>query len=187
MEFVFQRVCGNSHHFGGKFVVCSGDFRQLPHPSGTFLFHSDTVLTCSTFYHLKSQLRIINITGQRLLDLIAQNPSSEIIQNEVLTIIEKNCNFFRSWSDVPMYSLRVISTRFAEREAIDERIDAVRSSDNVLNTTFFAVSEMTPSGTQNWVPANVTASLFLNRVCTEPQQPFVLEGAVSHSTRNLPA
>ena len=187
MDSVLQCVFGNSLPFGGKFLVCSGDFRQLPPPSGTLLLRSNTVLTCFTFYHLKTYVRMINIAGQRLLDLIAQYPSTESIRNEVLTIIEQNCNFVRSWCEVIMYCLRVFSIRLAEREAIDERIEAVRSSGNVSNTTFLAVDEMTSSGTQNWVPANVTASLFLNRVCTEPQQLFVHESAVLRLTRNLPA
>ena len=186
VDSVFQVVCDNNMPFGGKLLICSGDFLQLPPPSGTILLRSNTVLTCFCFHYLKFFVRTTNAAGQRLLTLLSEYPSNEFIHREILDLIDRHCTFVPSWHSVPSESLRVFATRLAEQEAITERIDSIEKLANTRSCHFTALDEMTSCGTQNWIKATSSISGFLNRVCPEPEFLFVHEGAVLRLTCNLP-
>ena len=58
MDNVLQAVSENNLPFGGKIVISTGDFRQLPPPTGTFLLLSDSVLANFELQYLKHYVRM---------------------------------------------------------------------------------------------------------------------------------
>ena len=185
VDSVLQYVCDTNLPFGGKLLICSGDFLQLPPPSGTILLRSNTVLTCFCFHYLESFVRLSKAAGQRLLKLISMYPSSEVIHKEIVDLIERNCNFVSSWKLVPNEPLRVFATRLAEQEAIKDRIDIIVNQGTIRSNHFTSFDEMSSTGTQNWMKSTGGVTVFLNRVCAEPESLFVHEGAVLRLTCNL--
>ena len=185
VDCVLQFICNRSVPFGGKMVICSGDFLQLPPPSGTFLLLSNSVLTNFTFHHLKEFVRMGNIEGQRLLTLFAHFPLVQADEDSIIEIMRNNCRFVNCWADVPNEMLRVFATRIAEKEAIDQRISIVEQ-DIIRFCYFEAYDEMSNSGSQNWVRCNSRVSRFLNTVCLEPSKLFIYKLCCLRFTSNLP-
>ena len=187
MDNVLQAVSENNLPFGGKIVICTGDFRQLPPPTGTFLLLSNSVLANFEVRYLKHYVRMQNQQGKRLLDLLSEYPVTEACIKECCEIIDKFCIFVSTWTEVPLDILRVFSTRVAEKEAVEERISFVTTHQNIQSVSFHCKDEMSNTGTQNWVTATAPVSKFLNRSCLEPESLFIHVGCVLRLTCNLPS
>ena len=175
-DHVLQVVTSNYVLFGGKLVVATGDFFQLPPPSGSYLMSSSFPLTTFTFYHLENFVRMRNRNGQELLSLLSATPKTDASAERFWKIIEKDCNFVQSWNDVPNDRIRIFPTRQAERKATESKIAEVKSS----GTKFYesaSIDEKCVSSTDNWTEASVTACKFLNKKCLEPQSLFLYPGA----------
>ena len=183
---VLQVVTSNYVPFGGKLVVATGDFFQLPPPSGSYLMSSSFPLTTFTFYHLENFVRMRNKNGQELLSLLSATPKTDASAERIWKIIEKDCNFVQSWNDVPNDRIRIFATRQAERKATESKIAEVKSS----GTKFYesaSIDEMCVSSTDNWTEASVTACKFLKKKCLEPQSLFLYPGAILRLTVNKPS
>ena len=187
MDKLLQAVSENNVAFGGKIVICTGDFRQLPPPTGRFLLLSNSVLANFEVRYLKHYVRMQNQQGKRLLDLLSEYPVTEACIKECCEIIDKFCNFVSTWSEVPLDILRVFSTRNAEKEAVEERISFVTTHQNIQSVSFQCKDEMSNTGTQNWVTASAPVTKFLNRSCLEPESLFIHVGCVLRLTCNLPS
>ena len=187
MDNVLQAVSENNLPFGGKIVISTGDFRQLPPPTGTFLLLSNSVLANFELQYLKHYVRMQNQQGKRLLDLLSEYPVTEACIKECCEIIDKFCNFVSTWSEVPLDILRVFSTKNAEKEAVEERISFVTTHQNIQSVSFQCKDEMSNTGTQNWVTASAPVTKFLNRSCLEPKSLLIHVGCVLRLTCNLPS
>ena len=185
-DHVLQVVTANYVPFGGKLVVATGDFFQLPPPSGSYLMSSSFPLTTFAFHNLKNFVRMRNKNGQELLSLLSATPETDANAERIWKIMEKDCNFVQSWNDVPNDRIRIFATRQAERKATENKINEVKCS----RTQFFesaSIDEMCVSSTDNWSEATATASKFLNKKCLEPQSLFLYPGAIMRLTVNKPS
>ena len=185
-DHVLQVITSNYVPFGGKLVIATGDFFQLPPPSGSYLMSSSFPLTTFAFHNLKNFVRMQNKNGQELLSLMSSVPKTDANAKRIWEIIEKSCNFVESWSDVPSDSIRIFATRQAERKATENKITDVKNS----GTQYYehmAVDEMCLSSTENWTEASTTTSNFLNKKCLEPGSLFLYPGAILRLTVNKPS
>ena len=185
-DYVLQVITGNYVPFGGKLVIATGDFFQLPPPSGSCLMSSSFPLTTFTFLKLENFVRMQNKNGQELLSLMSATPKTDGNARRIWEIIDKGCNFVHSWKDVPNDRIRIFATRQAERKAIEDKIIDVKNS----GTQFYenaAIDEMCVSSTDNWTEASPSTSKFLNKKCLEPQSLFLYPGAILRLTVNMPS
>ena len=185
-DHVLQVITSNYVPFGGKLVIATGDFFQLPPPSGSYLMSSSFPLTTFAFHNLKNFVRMQNKNGPELLSLMSPVPKTDANAKRIWEIIQKICNFVKSWSDVPGDSIRKFATRQAERKATENRIPDVKNS----GTQYYehmTVDEMCLSSTDNWTEASTTASNFLNKKCLEPGSLFLYPGAILRLTVNKPS
>ena len=185
MDHVLQVICSNYVPFAGKLVIATGDFFQLPPPSGTSLIGSSFPITTFHFLLLQFFVRMQNEQGQELLRIIGKVPRSQESIDRAWEIIQNNCVFASSWEEVDVTSIRIFATRKAEREAIQAKIDEVRKSGSQYESVT-CNDEMCTSSTNNWLEANVPVTKFLNRECLEPESLFVYTGAVMRLTINMP-
>ena len=140
-DYVLQVVTANYVPFGGKLVIATADFFQLPPPSGSCLMSSSFPLTTFTFLNLKNFIRMRNKSGQQLLSLLSATPKTDANVKRIWDTIESDCNFVQSWKDVPNDRVRIFATRKAERRATELKINEVRNS----GTQFYenaAIDEM---------------------------------------------
>ena len=186
MDCVMQQVAGSSIPFGGKLVISTGDFRQLPPPGGMLLLMSNTVLATFEVHLLKEYVRMQNLYGKILLNLLSEYPISLEKCNQIVQIVNTYCNFLPKWSDVSLHVLRVFATRTAEKEAIEQRIDLVRRDPTIQCAVFDCYDEMSNSGTQNWMRANEAVTRFLSNNCPQPRSLFIHVACVLRLTCNLP-
>ena len=185
-DYVLQVVTANYVPFGGKLVIATADFFQLPPPSGSCLMSSSFPLTTFTFLNLKNFVRMQNKSGQQLLSLLSATPKTDANVKRIWDTIERDCNFVQSWKDVPNDRIRIFATRKAERRATEMKINEVRNS----GTQFYenaAIDEMCVSSTDNWTEASPSASKFLNKKCLEPESLFLYPGAILRLTVNKPS
>ena len=187
MDCVMQQVSDTSVPFGGKLVISTGDFRQLPPPCGMLLLMSNTVLATFEIYLLKEYVRMQNLYGKLLLNLLSEYPISPEKCDQVVQIVNTYCNFVPKWSDVSLHDLRVFATRSAEKEAIEQRIEFVRRDPSIQFAVFECHDEMSNSGSQNWMKATETVARFLNHNCPEPRSLFLHVSCVLRLTCNLPS
>ena len=185
MDLVLQSIMDNQVPFGGKLVIATGDFHQLPPPSGTLLLNSSSVFTTFDFFVLNNFVRMQNDIGRKLLTLLTKIPTSESNINEICKIISDNCIFSCSWKDVAADSLRVFSTRKAEFLEVQRKITSIKENSTINHCSFAARDEMCVTNTENWQNANPCSTKLLNRVAPEPQDLFVFEGAIIRLTKNM--
>ena len=184
IDHVLQTVCSNYVPFAGKLVVATGDFFQLPPPTGSSLISSCFPLTTFQFLKLEHFVRMRNKAGQDLLRLIGNVPRSDEVIEEAWKIFTEHCNFVDSWDDVPVTDIRIFSTRKAEKEAVARKVEEVKNSGASFQYVP-CIDEMCTSSTNNWVAANNHVKKFLNRTCLEPDSLFLYEGAVMRLTVNI--
>ena len=185
-DYVLQVITANYVPFGGKLVIATGDFFQLPPPSGSCLMSSSFPLTTFNFLKLENFVRMQNKNGQELLSLMSETPKTDGNARRIWEIIDKVCSFVHSWKDVPNNRIRIFATRQAERKATENKIIDVKNS----GTQFYenaAIDEMCVSSTDNWTEASPTTSKFLNKKCLEPQSLFLYPGAILRLTVNMPS
>ena len=185
-DLVFQFLSDKKIPFGGRLVIASADFKQLPPPNGTMLLLEPSILTLSKFHVLRQFVRMEQEQGQRLLQLMrkTQLTPEEII--EVTQIIRENCNFVRSWSEVPVNAIRVVATREAEIKAIKDKIADLQSR-QIDVFTCKAKDEVACSGLNEWQNASSKVTNKLNRIVNEPEELTVFKGALLRFTANLHA
>ena len=185
IDHVLQTVCSNYVPFAGKLVVATGDFFQLPPPTGSSLISSSFPLTTFHFLKLEHFVRMRNKAGQVLLRLIGNVPRSDEAIAEAWKILTEHCTFVDSWDDVALTDIRIFSTRKAEKEAVARKVEEVKNS-GVAFQYVDCIDEMCTSSTNNWVAANDLVKRFLSRNCLEPDTLFVYQGAVMRLTVNMP-
>ena len=185
-DLIFQMISSNRIPFGGKLVVATGDFFQLPPPSGTSLMSSCFPLTTFIFHALKHFVRMRNGNGQELLSILSCVPKSLDQIKRAWEIISKSCNFVNTWSAVPNDRIRIFATRKAEKLATIEKIEEVKRRGNEYYESR-AIDEMCLSSTENWVTASNPAKTYLNKKCLEPSSLFLFVGAILRLTVNKPS
>ena len=185
IDQVLQTLCSNFVPFGGKLIIATGDFFQLPPPSGSSLISSTFPLTTFQFLKLHHFVRMQNAEGQELLSLMGEVPRKEIAINRCWDIFSRNCHFVQSWEKVDDSSIRIFATRRAEKEATLKKIEEVKAS-GALYEIVNCSDEMCTSSTNNWVTASVPVSKYLSRQCLEPESLFLFLGAIMRLTVNMP-
>ena len=185
IDHVLQTICSNYVPFAGKLVIATGDFYQLPPPSGSSLISSSFPLTTFQFMKLKHFVRMQNMAGQELLTLIGDVPRSEAAIAKAWDILSNECNFVDSWDDVNVTDIRIFSTRRAEKEAVNKKIDDVKQSGATFES-IDCIDEMCTSSANNWVEASDPIVRFLNRNSLEPNCLFLYDGAIMRLTVNMP-
>ena len=110
-DYVLQVITANYVPFGGKLFIATGDFFQLPPPSGFLFDEFFFSLTTFTFLKLENFVRMQTkmaknccLCCQRLQKLTAMRGVSG-------KLIGKGCNFVHSWKDVPNDRIRIFATR----------------------------------------------------------------------------
>ena len=182
---VLQTISSNFVPFGGKLVIATGDFFQLPPPSGTYLIRSSYPITTFDFNPLKQFVRMQNKLGQELLLLMSTVTKSAASAKRVWEIIEQTCTFVDMWHEVANDAIRVFATRKAEWKATAEKINEVKKN-GILYSEVEATDEMCVSSTDTWIAASSNAVKFLNKKCLEPQCLFLYLGAMLRLTVNKP-
>ena len=184
IDHVLQTLCSNFVPFGGKLIIATGDFFQLPPPSGSSLISSTFPLTTFHFLRLNNFVRMQNALGQELLQLMGQIPRTDASINRCWEIISSKCQFVETWDKVDNTNIRIFATRKAEREATLKKIEEVTRSGAAFQTVD-CNDEMCTSSTNNWVEANTAVKSFLNRNCLEPDSLFLYVGAIMRLTVNM--
>ena len=184
IDLVLQHVMESNVPFGGKLVISTGDFLQLPPPNGTLLVLSMSILTNFWILQLKRFVRMNNVSGQRLLQLFDHPDNSKEQLDEMVDIIATNCTFASTWDGVDDSSLRVFARRAAERNAIDSKIAQIKNSATHAFHTYTAVDEVSVTNTEQWVAASDWQQSRLDQLCGEQRQLFAFKGAVMRLTQN---
>ena len=185
IDHVLQTICSNYVPFEGKLIIASGDFFQLPSPSGSSLISSSFVLTTFQFLKLQFFVRMQNIAGQMLLRLIGDVPRSDDATEEAWKIMSEECHFVDPWEDALDTDIRIFFTRKAEQEAVSRKIEEVQSS-GVAFQYVNCIDEMCTSSTNHWIAASNTVTSYLNRFSLLPQRSFLYVGAIMRLTINMP-
>ena len=184
MDQVLKCLCDSNVPFAGKLIIATGDFNQLPPPSGHSLIASTFIFTTFTSLPLQHFVRMQNLDGRRLLSLLVKSSYTENDKSEIWNLIEQHCLFVDSWSEVPDDCLQVFATRKAEMHAIQNKVNAVRELQQT-NVYVTATDEACSTNTEIWKLASNAEMNFLDKVCLEPRQLFLYQGAMLRLTKNL--
>ena len=184
MDLVLRHVMLSQVPFGGKLVICTGDFSQLPPPNGTLLILSSSILTNFLILRLKHFVRMTNLDGQQLLRLFDTVHASAGDVDTMIRIISRNCQFVETWNQANPSALRVFARRAAEREATSARILELQRSSIQHFFKFYAVDEVSATNSEQWVSATIWHTKRLDQMCSEPNELFAYVGAVMRLTQN---
>ena len=163
----------------------NGDPKQLRPPSGPLMWISPILFTNFTFHYLKEHVRMNDLNGSRLLNLLDKKELTEVEAAKIAQISSDNCNFLESWHQLPSDSptLKVVPTKMAKNLVVDQTNAIIAKK--IPNTIFTATDEVSRRGQNLWTKTldNNVATL-LNKNCLEPEALFLFRGAPMRMTRN---
>jgi hypothetical protein len=175
VDLVLQMVMGNSLPWGRKLLISSGDAKQLPPVSGQPLWSS---------VHMCTEMNVIMFTE----DVRARDPELRWLNGEcrrqlnadeagaVADMVLTQCAFVPDWNHVPDNAVRIVSTRAAENEIMEEFLSSKQT------TEYIAVDEVQNNTTWSLSDQGITNRL--NKVCYEYERCRLFVGAIVRMTYN---
>ena len=169
IDLILRSIRNSDVSFGGIFVIANGDTKQLPSISGTDFFLSSALLFSYQCHFLNFYVRMHDVCGQALLDLISLKPLVGDDIRHVVQTIGRKCSFVESWNELPDQSvMKVFGKREAVREAVSKHQNNITRSGQSF-VTFQAVDECRTRHSSIWRTASPEASQKLDKVCREPR------------------
>jgi hypothetical protein len=175
VDMVLQLLMGNSLPWGGMLLICSGDAKQLPPISGQPIWSSVQLCTVMTIMSFKADVRARDIELRWLNDQCRRQLTSAEA-SAVADMVLSHCNFVNDWKDVPDNAVRIVSTRAAEHEVMEQFL----STKNTIE--YYAVDEVQNNTT--WIAADKTISKRLNKSCYVYDRCRLFIGTVVRMTYN---
>ena len=169
IDLILRAIRNSDMSFGGIFVIANGDTKQLPSISGTDFFLSPSLLFGYQCHFLNFYVRMHDVCGQALLDMISLKPLEANDIRHVIQTIGRKCSFVEDWIDLPDQSvMKVFGKREAVREAVAKHQNDISHSGQSF-VTFQAIDECRTRHSSIWRPASPEASKKLDRECREPK------------------
>ena len=169
MDLILRTLRSSNMSFGGIFLIANGDTKQLPSFTGTDFFLSPSLLFAYRCHFLKFYVRMHDICGQTLLDLISLKPVPVDVIRQIISTIGNKCSFVDDWNDLPDGGvMKVFGKREAVRQAVTKHQHSITSSGQPY-VTFQAVDECRTRHSSIWRAASPEASKKLDKECREPR------------------
>ena len=187
MDIVLRSIKGNDKFLGGVLFMATGDPCQLSPIDGTPVWAS---------HHFISSFSIVNMINcvrarhdgdlQQIIDILrTMQPTVRQIQT-FTDIMSRRCLpalCLPSWSDVPPDVLRIVGTKKACEEIVNDYIDHFRSQNRIAHTTCLAYDEA-ETGSGGWSRAAEWIQRTLSNQCLEQRSLFLHVGQVLRLTYN---
>jgi hypothetical protein len=187
MDLVLRYIRDNPVPMGGILMIASGDPRQLPPVSGSPIwasYHVICTFQVNTLVHYVRAQTDANL--QTILEILRRSHVTDAEMDMFEHIIRQHCipiHCVPTWSDVPPHVLRVVGTRQASQQILNEFLAMKMADPHVHCVSFPAVDEIETPGGQV-MNANQSTSHQLNMKCHEPSTLVVFVGAVMRLTYN---
>ena len=185
IDLIFQTLHDNDKPFGGVTIICNGDTNQLPAVTGTDTFLSPALLFNFNCFFLEHPVRMMDLEGQLVLDLMSRKPVPKDSIDLIISIIGRRCSFVSCWDDIQdCHIMKVFGKKKAEREAIEYHKKKILSSGK-LAISIEAEDEMCVTKSSSWIPAAEEVKNFLDNEVREPRSLLLHEHCLLRITRNL--
>jgi hypothetical protein len=187
MDVVLRYIRDNQVPMGGVLILASGDPRQLTPVSGTPIwasYHLIATFRVTSLVHYVRAQRDVNL--QTLLRHLRRGNVTDAEIAEFESILREHCipdHCVLGWHQVPPHVLRIVGTRQASKEIVQEYLRLKVSDPAITCTTFLATDEVETAGGQV-MQANDATTKQLNYKCQEPHSLIVFVGAVMRLTYN---
>jgi hypothetical protein len=175
LDLVLQMVMESSLPWGGKLLMCSGDAKQLPPISGQPIWSSIQMCTVMNVVLFTVDVRARDAT-LRWLNAQCRRELLPEEAAEVADTVLAECTFVDNWKNVPDDAVRIVSTRAAEHEVMEEFLSGRVTTEYVANDEV--------QNNTNWVAADMHITNNLNRCCYEYDKCRLFIGAVVRMTYN---
>lgn len=196
------KVRGSSVPFGGVFILGTGDFRQLPPPSGDLVWIGTQMFTTLNLALMKCLVRAMDDPGLQVvietMGMIQVTAEKKKEFFELITDPIEGCHFVKTWEDVPDGYMKIVSKRVAVREAMFDdakilqeqlRKKNMERSEEVpprgpIRTEKFTAEDEVENSVGIWVSADSAVIRKLSRLVREPEEMILFEGAKIRFTMN---
>ena len=187
LDVVLRHIRDNPVPMGGVLLIASGDPRQLTPISGSPIWSSYHLICSFSVHSLKHYVRAQRDSNlQTLLELLRKSSLTDEDIHCFEAILRRHCipsNCVLSWNDVPGHVLRIVGTRQASKQILDQFLLSKQADPLLECFTFEAVDEIEQPGGQV-LAANRWTTNQLNYKCLEPSTLVVYVGAVMRLTYN---
>ena len=187
IDTVLRHIRDSPVPMGGVLVIACGDPRQLSPVTGSLIWTSHHLITTFKVISLKHYVRALQDGRlQIVLELLRRSTLTEEEINQFKNIIQQHCipqNCVTTWQQVPPHILRIVATRQASKEILQEFLHSKLADPTLQCFTFQACDEIEVPGGQV-LPASHATSLQLNDKCLEPASLVVFRAAVMRLTYN---
>ena len=130
MDRVFRKIKGIDKPFGGMLVIATGDFSQLRPINGSHVWLNNLMLTSTDVYYMRHYVRSVGDGDlQDCIEALRKTVYSRADFESVSRILRDRCkdNSKKSWDDVPLDVIRVVSKRVAVKIADDAYVQRMKA------------------------------------------------------------
>jgi predicted GIY-YIG superfamily endonuclease len=119
LDNILRVTMGNSLPWGGKLLMCCGDAKQLPPIEGRPVWACTNMCTMMDVYVFTADVRARDPHLQWLNDKCRRQLSNDDCE-AVAEVVLRECRFEQTWANVPELAVRIVSTKAAEQQVLDE-------------------------------------------------------------------
>ena len=184
LDCIVRQIEDSELHFAGKLVIASGDHNQIPPIEGVPFWDTYHLITSFKVLQLKEPVRTAadpDLT--RCLAVFHKDATSDEINDAVETIISKSSHV-EDWKSVPLDRIRIVGTRQAAKEVVEEYLQAMRTQASTTNYLKFKAVDEVEGCLDNWYEADRFVKRKLNIACLEPETVEIFEKSVMRFTYN---
>jgi Helitron helicase-like domain at N-terminus/PIF1-like helicase len=176
IDNVLRYLTGNSSPMGGKLFLSCGDSKQLPPIDGRPIWGSLNMCTMMDVFVFSCDVRARDDETLQRLNSDCRRPLSAVECTTLADTVLRECRFEPDWSSVPDIAVRIVPTKAAEMNVMEEFL---RGRDTV---SYKAIDEV-QNGTV-WERATERVTMQLTKNCYEYDVCKLYVNAVVRMTYN---
>ena len=187
VDIVLRTVRKSDVVLGGLVMIGTGDPRQLKPVHGSPLWCSHHMICSFNIFAMRHFVRARQDEDlQRVISILRLVSCTDEQQEAFTAIIRKRCipaMCVSSWSDVPPNVLRIVGTKQACEEIVQNYLSE-KECDPTIKCAVFCSRDESETGSGGWATANATVVKKLSNMCLEPRRLVLFLGQIVRLTYN---